>query len=230
MRSRSNIRQTQFDAKRDTRLFAMRLRRGLPCACPRGEKRRIHHGNRCPHTDHQRLRRRRLHRRYPCRLEKEADERSSRHRQQRLALDGTKYTPDFADGDQSTNLAQTDSYGDGSTWTGAVIKSLLTVGAGNPSVALKGGNVAIAYDASSDMFGKTDGILGLAYAPLDDAFQMPQDTSKNKYTSDQVRTGTQSDLVPYLTQLAGEGVVSDRISFYTRRSFVHLALATRTTR
>ena len=38
----------------------------------------------------------------------------------------------------------------------------------------------------------------------------------------QVRTGTKTDLVPFLTQLADEGIVSDRISFYTRRSFVHV--------
>ena len=72
------------------------------------------------------------------------------------------------------------------------------------------------------MFGATDGILGLAYAPLDDAFLMPKDTWKNQYTSTQVRTGKQSDLVPYLTQLAGAGVTSDIISFYTRRSFTHV--------
>jgi hypothetical protein len=139
-----------------------------------------------------------------------------------LALDGTKYTPDFANGDQSTNLAQTDSFGDGSSFTGAVIKSTVTVGAGNASATLAGGNVAVAYEASADMFGKTDGILGLAYAPLDDAFQMPQDTSKNHFPPAQVRSGTSKDLVPYLTQLAGIGITSDKISFYTRRSFVHV--------
>ncbi len=139
-----------------------------------------------------------------------------------LALDGTKYTPDFASGDQSTKLAQTDSYGDGSSWTGAVIKSTITAGTGSAAATLQGGNVAVAYDATSDMFGETDGILGLAYAPLDDAFQMPDDTSQQHYTSVQVRTGTRTDLVPYLTQLADAGVVSDRISFYTRRSFVHV--------
>jgi Eukaryotic aspartyl protease len=139
-----------------------------------------------------------------------------------LALDGTKYQPDFANGDQSTDLAQTDSYGDGSSWTGAVINSTLAVGSGNAIATLKAGNVAVAYDASADMFGKTDGILGLAYAPLDDAFKMPQDTSQHHYTSVQVRTGTESDLVPYLTQLADAGVTSDKIAFYTRRSFVHV--------
>ncbi len=139
-----------------------------------------------------------------------------------LALDGTKYKPDIADGDQTTDLAQTDSYGDGSTWTGAVIKTGITVGTGASTAALPGGNASIAYQASSDMFGSTDGILGLAYAPLDDAFLMPKDTWQNQYTSTEVRTGKQSDLVPYLTQLAGAGVTSDIISFYTRRSFTHV--------
>jgi hypothetical protein len=36
-----------------------------------------------------------------------------------LALDGSKYRPDTTAGDQTTNLAQTDHYGDGSVgWTG----------------------------------------------------------------------------------------------------------------
>ena len=77
------------------------------------------------------------------------------------ALDGTKYTPDFDGGDQSTKLAQTAAFGDGSGFTGAVIKSSVTVGTGNATATLKGGNVAVAYDATENMFGDTDGILGL---------------------------------------------------------------------
>jgi hypothetical protein len=139
-----------------------------------------------------------------------------------LALDGHKYAPELTKGDQSTRLGQTDSYGDGSTWTGAVIKTTITVGQSGSSAALPGANAAIAYQESATMFGATDGILGLAYAPLDDAFQMPADTWQHHYTSDQVRTGVGTDLVPYLTQLADTGVVSDKLSFYTRRSFVHV--------
>jgi hypothetical protein len=51
---------------------------------------------------------------------------------------------------------------------------------------------------------------------------MAQDTWKDQYTSTEVRAGKPNDLVPYLTQLAGEGVVSDKLAFYTRRSFVHV--------
>jgi hypothetical protein len=139
-----------------------------------------------------------------------------------LALDGNKYSPELTKGDKSTHLAQTDSYGDGSTWTGAVIQTTVKVGAGPTAVALPGANAAIAYTASANMFAGVDGILGLAYAPLDDAFTMPQDTWAHQYSATQVRAGQQSDLAPYLTQLAGTGVTSDKIAFFTRRSFTHV--------
>jgi hypothetical protein len=139
-----------------------------------------------------------------------------------LALDAKKYQPDVAGGDQTTNLAQTDSYGDGSSWTGAVIKTQISVGSGPAPVVLQGGNAAIAYSASGNMFGASDGILGLAYAPLDDAFTMSNNTWENQYTSVQVRAGKQGPIQPYLTQLAAQGVVSDIISFLTQRSFVHV--------
>src|SRR5579871_1143463 len=139
-----------------------------------------------------------------------------------LALDGKKYAPDLANGDTSTDLAQTDAYGDGSSWTGAVICSTLTVGTGTNTATLISGNVAVAYDVSTQMFDGYDGILGLAYAPLDDAFKMPSDTSQRHYSATDVRNGVKEDLVPFLTQLTDAGVTTDKISFYTRRSFTHV--------
>ena len=140
-----------------------------------------------------------------------------------LALDGRKYQPNLDGGDTTTHLAQTDAYGDGSTWTGAVIKSTVLIGGGASSISLPNANVAVAYQASADMFQQADGILGLAYAPLDDAYTMPQDTWTHQYTSNEVRTGQQSDLAPYLTQLSDDlGVTSDRIAFLTHRSFIHV--------
>jgi hypothetical protein len=138
-----------------------------------------------------------------------------------LAFDARKYQPNTAGGDQTTNLAQTDSYGDGSNWVGAVIHTELSIGDGASTISLAGGNAAVSYTASSDMWGQYDGILGLAYAPLDDAFTMPDNTWTHQYTGTQVRTGKSGQLKPYLTQLADNGVVSDIISFLTRRSAVH---------
>ncbi len=139
-----------------------------------------------------------------------------------LAIDGTKYQPAIGNGDQTTHLAQTDSYGDGSSWTGAVIQTQLKVGDGDSSVTLADGNCAVAYTASANMFGQTDGILGLAYAPLDDAFSMPDDTWQHQYTDTEVRSGQAGPITPYLTQLFNEGITSDKISFLTRRSFPHI--------
>ena len=136
-----------------------------------------------------------------------------------LAIDGSKYKPDTAAGDQTTDMAQFASYGDGSYFTGALVNMTVTIGAPGADAALSGANVAVAYSASSDMFGQTDGILGLAYAELDDAFTMPQDTWAHQYTEQEVRSGQRTTVQPYLTQLAGTGVISDKISFYTRRSF-----------
>ena len=109
-----------------------------------------------------------------------------------------------------------------SSWTGSVIKSTITVGSGANIAELSKGNVLVAYEVSNRMFDGYDGILGLAYAPLDDAFQMSQDTSQHRYTADEVRSGTRTNLVPYLTQLSDAGVMTDKMSFYTRRSFVHV--------
>jgi Eukaryotic aspartyl protease len=80
-------------------------------------------------------------------------------------------------------------YGDGISWTGAVIQTKVTVGTGSNAISLSNGNAAIAYTRSANMFRSADGILGLAYAPLDDAFTMPRDTWRHKYTSTQVRAG-----------------------------------------
>jgi Eukaryotic aspartyl protease len=139
-----------------------------------------------------------------------------------LALDEKKYQPHLTTGDVSTDLAQTDAYGDGSYFTGAVITTELGIGDTADPVILKGGNAAIAYDASKNMFGASDGILGLAYAPLDDAFTMPANTWTAKYTEVQVRSGKHGTIEPYLTQLAGTGVISDKISFLTHRSVANV--------
>ena len=138
-----------------------------------------------------------------------------------LALDGKKYAP--AAGDQTTDLAQTDSYGDGSSWTGAVIKSTVKVGDGASGIALPNANVAVAYECSADMFHQADGILGLAYAPLDDAFTMPDDTLDEEVHVEPSaqRQGRAARAVPspsWRTRASRRA----RSRFLTHRSFIHV--------
>jgi Eukaryotic aspartyl protease len=135
-----------------------------------------------------------------------------------LVLDGKKYEP--AKSDKRTKLAQSDSYDD-SSWVGAVIGTTVSVGEGANSATLDGVNVAVAYHESGDVFGPTDGVLGLAYASLDRAFEMSAETWPKRYTDSQIRDGRKTHIIPYLTQLADADVVSDKISFYTQRSSVH---------
>jgi hypothetical protein len=128
---------------------------------------------------------------------------------------------DKAGGDRTTKFAQYSSYSDGSFWAGGVIKTMVSVADPDSPMTAKGINVALSTDATSDMFGRTDGILGLAYAALDEAWEMPKDTTEKQYSSTKVRSGRYTQITPYLTQLRGKGVISDKFAFYTRRSWIH---------
>jgi hypothetical protein len=137
-----------------------------------------------------------------------------------FAINGDKYIPDPAGGDVTTNLAQTETYGSLS-WTGSVIETAVSIGSGASAVTLPKANATIIYEESQNIFQSADGILGLAYAELDDAFEMPLDSWAHKYSATEVRQGKPKQLTPFLTQLNDADVTSDVISFLTRRSFIH---------
>jgi hypothetical protein len=140
-----------------------------------------------------------------------------------FALDGRKYAPDKAAGDRTTRFAQYMSYSDGSHWSGGVIKTTVSVGRKGRLITAESINVALATDQTKDMFGLTDGILGLAYAPLDEAWEMPKDTTANAYGSTRIREGRYTQITPYLRHLDQLNVVSDKFAFYTRRSCIHMS-------
>ena len=95
-----------------------------------------------------------------------------------LALDGKFYDPSKDTSAKITNLAQEVSYEDNSNWIGGVVKT--NVGVGTQPLVLPQINVAVAYHESSDMFGKSNGILGLAYTKLNNAFELPGPTISTK--------------------------------------------------
>ena len=113
-----------------------------------------------------------------------------------FALDGRKYRPDKASGDRTTRFAQYMSYSDGSHWAGGVIKTTVAVGRPGKLISADTINVALAAEQTKDMFGATDGILGLAYAPLDEAWEMPKDTTANAYSSTRIRGDAGSEPMP----------------------------------
>jgi hypothetical protein len=140
-----------------------------------------------------------------------------------LVVDGAKYTPDIAGGDLTTHQAQTVGYADGGGWTGALIETQVSIGQGIVGAARL--TLAVAYQASPNVFGTADGVLGLAYAPLDSAFTLPADTWKSKYPPARVAKGAAVRLAPGLDQLAQAGVVIDQVAFLIRRSMIRAGAA-----
>ena len=137
-----------------------------------------------------------------------------------LVLSRRSYCPDTGNGDVLTRLAQTVDYADNSSWTGAVIRTNVSVGEVR-RVAIHNANVAIAYYERKGVFDGYDGILGLAYTALDDAALMRKETWSRRYSQRGIQRNLHKRLKPYLNQLASTGITFDKIAFYTRRSTIH---------
>lgn len=138
-----------------------------------------------------------------------------------LAVDGQHVDPLASPDARTTNLAQAVSYGAGG-WLGAVVQTAVALA---PDVRLPAVNVAVTYAEGAGMFGGAQGILGLAYAPLDTAYVMPGDTWAAKYPPAQLATAAPIELAPYFTQLEQAGVVGNTFALYTKRATVSLATA-----
>ena len=104
-----------------------------------------------------------------------------------LAVEQRSYNPQHDTNAQITDMVQEVSYGDGSNWIGSVVKTDVKASPNGQGVDLPGVAVAVAYHESADMFGQAQGILGLAYAPLDDAVTLTRPTVPPTYTPNDIR-------------------------------------------
>lgn len=141
-----------------------------------------------------------------------------------LALDGKFYDPEQDPDASKTRIAQEVTYGSGQ-WIGAVVRTDIGVGSGSSATVLKNVNTAVAYLESQDMFGEANGILGLAYTKLNNAFTMPDLTWPPQYKYNQIQNGQVTYLDPYFSQLEEAGVVANKFAFYTKRSMISNATA-----
>ncbi len=136
-----------------------------------------------------------------------------------LVVDGQRFDPASCPGTRTTSLAQTVRYGAGG-WVGAVVQAPVALA---PGVGLPATTVAVTYGETPAVFGQAGGILGLAYAPLDAAYQTPGDAWTARYAAAQLAAFPVVDLEPYFAQLEEAGVVANRFALATRRSAVSLA-------
>lgn len=137
-----------------------------------------------------------------------------------------------------TALAQCVKYGSGG-WYGPVINTTVTIGMPGHRAVLKNVALAVACEKGAKSFLKADGILGLAFSPLDHAFDLSETLIQHGVTplssypyvlqqkSQDVSLYSQvlhqlprTTITPYFTQLEGSGAVMDQFALLTHRSSI----------
>ncbi len=145
---------------------------------------------------------------------------------------------------QSTSYAQCVRYGMGG-WYGPVVKTNVEMLSDDKSMNLDGVHVSIAVLKETPGFVGADGILGLAFHELNQAYNLTDYLSSNKLTTKVTypwkETGIEHESVkdfhqfiksqprlsvkPYFSQLEERGISANKFSFVTRRSSIHHKLA-----
>jgi hypothetical protein len=160
-----------------------------------------------------------------------------------IAVQTTNYKPTSDALLKPTVYAQEILYGTGG-WIGPMVTTDIAMGTSGDELTLPGAYLAIADDQLPNNFGEADGILGLAYNGLNQAYYMaaylqehgidpsvtypwPFNVPSTTAAYNQFMTLLNSlrfdDVPPYFDQLESGGYVPNKFAFYTRRSFPNLA-------
>jgi hypothetical protein len=139
-------------------------------------------------------------------------------------------------------LLQLVTYGTGG-WAGPLVDTAVTIQASSSQVALPGCPVAITSVQEQGNFQGVDGILGLAYNGLNDAWDFQTYLAKKHTTATypwsfgtnwatfengfrsllQTSAAQETYPPPYFDQIETAGIVANTFAFYTHRSFVSLS-------
>jgi aspartyl protease len=156
-----------------------------------------------------------------------------------LAVQQTRYRAAKDKSLNPTAWAQDITYGTGG-WAGPVVMTDVTIGSGAKALTLKNAPMAIAAEQEPNNFGQADGILGLAYTPLNDGsnlhsylakqgvkppvtYPWPFPISNTTAAVVQFEKFLQSmptqSITPYFTLLEQEGITPNKFAMYTLRSW-----------
>ncbi|MHB1556327.1 MAG: pepsin-like aspartic protease [Isosphaeraceae bacterium] len=162
-----------------------------------------------------------------------------------IAVPTTHYDPTQDADLRPTSYAQEVFYGTGG-WAGPLVTTNITIGAAGPDLTLQNAYLALADDQLPNNFGNADGILGLAYRGLNQAYNLaaylqeqgvnppvtypwPFPVSSSTAALQQLHSILQNvrydDIPPYFDQLESQGVTANKFAFHTLRSFPSLAKA-----
>jgi hypothetical protein len=120
----------------------------------------------------------------------------------------------------TTDLLQSGSFQGAASFLAAVVQTPVGLQAdGATPVTVPKANLGVVYKVQPFLFGKADGILGLAYPALNAATRMPANTWDNKYTPAQLGPGQAAGtLAPCVNQLAAAGEIANKFAIAVRRS------------
>ena len=155
-----------------------------------------------------------------------------------LAVKASKYNPMKDRTLRSTSYAQDVRYGTGG-WAGPLVATRVSFGVDDKAVALQEAYLAITDASLPDNFENADGILGIAYKSLNQAYNLasyfqqqqvqPPLTYPWPFAVANSSTGLNQlmalfqtlqfeDIPPYIEQLKQHGGIANKFAFYTLRS------------
>jgi hypothetical protein len=153
-----------------------------------------------------------------------------------LAVAPSLYNPAADHNAKPTDLAQWVPY-ENTGWFGPVVKTSMVLGNAAHNVTLNHAPIAVTDFETADNFdGTIDGIMGLAYFALNDAYKFPHPTYPWPFPSGSYRNALQQFLHlvkaekipttyidPYFNELEQHDLSMNKFAFYTLRSWVHKA-------
>jgi hypothetical protein len=137
-----------------------------------------------------------------------------------LTISGDMYDAAQDPKAQTTQILQTEEFVTG-TAAAAVVRTPVGLEADGHAVAITvpDTTLAVVRDPAPGLFGRADGILGLAYPALGKTYQMPANTWTTSYTIADIMSGRASpSLGTYLDQLVAKGLAANIFAFAVRRS------------
>jgi hypothetical protein len=162
-----------------------------------------------------------------------------------LAVKKGTYNPASDKNLKPSAYAQDVTYGTGG-WAGPVVTTNLTMGVPGNTVTLQNSPMAIADEQQPHNFGAADGILGLAYNALNNAFNLttylqgrginppvtypwPFPTKNSSAALAQLQQllsqMPQDNIPPYFTEVESDGITANKFAFYTLRSVPNMGSA-----
>jgi len=162
-----------------------------------------------------------------------------------LAVTSSAYNPTRDTHLKPTAFAQLIQYGSGG-WAGPVVKTSLRMGIDEHEVVLQRAPVAIIDIQQHGSFSGVDGILGLAYNVLNNAYDLsgyfsryrispsatyPWSFPAHSFKKFLVQFGglvkkqniPSVPIEPYFDEIEKRGMVANKFAFYTLRSWVHIS-------